>query len=152
MTNSTTQETASESDSSLDKYLDSFAILGEDGPFMDAIEGFQPRPVQQELAKTIDQTLKSKTSLVAEAGTGIGKTFAYLVPAVTSKKQDELLPSLSVVIANFPKSTPNKPSLLWRNDVSTFFHELGHALHALLGRTEMASFSGTHTKIDFVFY
>ena len=43
--------------------------------------------------------------------------------------------ALSVVIANFPKSTPSKPSLLKYHDVNTFFHEFGHALHALLGRT-----------------
>jgi len=42
--------------------------------------------VQQELAKTIDEAVKTNTSLVAEAGTGIGKTFAYLVPAIISGK------------------------------------------------------------------
>lgn len=57
---------------------------------------------------------------------------------------------VSVVMANFPKPTGNKPSLLKLNDVNTFFHEFGHALHALLGRTQIASFSGTNTKLDFV--
>lgn len=59
-------------------------------------------------------------------------------------------PAVSVVIANFPKSNAQKPSLLKRSDVSTFFHEFGHAVHALLGRTHLASFSGTHVKRDFV--
>lgn len=58
--------------------------------------------------------------------------------------------ALSVVITNFPKSTDQKPSLLKRSDVRTFFHEFGHALHAILGRTYIASFAGTHVKRDFV--
>lgn len=59
-------------------------------------------------------------------------------------------PSVSVVIANFPKATADKPSLLTRHDVNTFFHEFGHALHSLLGRTKVFAFSGTNVKRDFV--
>jgi len=59
-------------------------------------------------------------------------------------------PAVALVVANFPKATPTKPALLKRNDVETFFHELGHALHAILGRTNMASFSGTNVMTDFV--
>ena len=55
-----------------------------------------------------------------------------------------------IVIANFPKPMADKPALLKLKDVNTFFHEFGHALHALLGRTQIASFSGTHVKRDFV--
>ena len=58
--------------------------------------------------------------------------------------------AVSIVIANFPKSTAHKPSLLTYRDVSTFFHEFGHALHALLGRQHLAGFAGTNTKLDFV--
>jgi len=43
-----------------------------------------------------------------------------------------------------------KPALLPHTDVVTFFHEFGHALHGLLGSTEMAGFSGTNVKSDFV--
>lgn len=60
------------------------------------------------------------------------------------------LPEVSLVIANFPKSTADKPSLLKRDDVRTFFHEFGHAMHGLLGRTHLASQSGTSVKRDFV--
>lgn len=72
-----------------------------------------------------------------------------IVPSVT-REDGAQLPSLSVVIANFPRSSGDKPALLKRNDVSAFFHEFGHALHAILGRTHVASFSGTHVKRDFV--
>ena len=59
-------------------------------------------------------------------------------------------PGVSLVMANFPKPTKNKPALLKRKDVKTFFHEFGHALHALLGRTQCASCAGTSVKTDFV--
>lgn len=72
-----------------------------------------------------------------------------VVPAVTLIDGSEPY-VVSLVIANFPKSTSTKPSLLRRDDVTTFFHEFGHALHGLLGRTSIASCSGTRVKRDFV--
>jgi len=71
-----------------------------------------------------------------------------VLPSTYAK--DQMIPAVSVVVANFPKSTAHKPSLLKRKDVSTFFHEFGHALHALLGRTQIASLAGTQVKRDFV--
>ncbi len=59
-------------------------------------------------------------------------------------------PSAAVLVANFPKATKEKPSLLKHGDVLTFFHEFGHAMHHVLGRTELAAFAGTATKTDFV--
>lgn len=59
-------------------------------------------------------------------------------------------PALAVVLANFPKSTPSKPSLLKHADVVTFFHEFGHAVHELLSATDMIGFAGTSVKRDFV--
>jgi thimet oligopeptidase len=72
-----------------------------------------------------------------------------LVPAVIIEKHTETVP-VSIVMANFPQKTDTSPALLKRADVQTFFHELGHALHALFGQTTFASFSGTNTKTDFV--
>ena len=57
---------------------------------------------------------------------------------------------LSLLIANFPKSTESKPSLLTLSDVRTFFHEFGHGIHAILGRTQFSGTAGTSVKIDFV--
>lgn len=59
-------------------------------------------------------------------------------------------PSVAVILANFPNEIGPKPALMTRNDVETFFHELGHALHSILGRTKIASFSGTEVKMDFI--
>jgi thimet oligopeptidase len=60
------------------------------------------------------------------------------------------IPDISIVLANFSKPTASTPSLLKRNEVKTFFHEFGHALHAIMGATTIGSLSGTHTKTDFV--
>lgn len=66
--------------------------------------------------------------------------------------QEDGTPTRAVVqvMANFPKAQGDKPALFNRSDVTTFFHEFGHGLHNLLGRTALASASGTHVKRDFV--
>ncbi|MBV2210189.1 MAG: ATP-dependent DNA helicase [Thermomonas sp.] len=49
-----------------------------------ALPGFRSRPAQQRLAVSIAETLEQRETLLAEAGTGTGKTFAYLVPVLLS--------------------------------------------------------------------
>jgi len=60
------------------------------------------------------------------------------------------VPSVAAVVANFPKATKDRPALLKHEDVETFFHEFGHAMHAVIASTELASHSGTNVKHDFV--
>ena len=60
------------------------AALNEHGALSDVVAGFTPRPAQQRLAVAVAQTFASRGVLLAEAGTGTGKTFAYLVPALLS--------------------------------------------------------------------
>ena len=57
-------------------------IFAVDGPLANAIAGFRARPQQIEMAQRIAEAIKGNRVLVAEAGTGTGKTFAYLVPAL----------------------------------------------------------------------
>ena len=59
-------------------------VLGPDGPIAEHLSGFAPRIEQQHLAEAIFSTFEKGNVLVGEAGTGIGKTFAYLVPAILS--------------------------------------------------------------------
>jgi len=54
------------------------------------------------------------------------------------------------VVCNFTKPTATKPSLLTFNEVTTFLHEFGHALHGMLGNTIYPSQSGTNVYRDFV--
>jgi len=62
----------------------SVELLGAEGPFADALPGFAPRETQIRMAQAVAEALAQKESLVVEAGTGIGKTLAYLVPAILS--------------------------------------------------------------------
>ena len=54
------------------------------------------------------------------------------------------------IVCNFTKPTPSKPSLLTFNEVTTLFHEFGHALHGMLANTTYPSLSGTSVFWDFV--
>ena len=54
------------------------------------------------------------------------------------------------IVCNFTPSTPTKPSLLTFNEVTTLFHEFGHALHGMLANTTYPSLSGTSVFWDFV--
>ncbi|KAG5476183.1 hypothetical protein LSCM4_05143 [Leishmania orientalis] len=71
-------------------------------------------------------------------------------PILLNEDGNEFSPALAVVIANFPAATAERPALFLHDDVQTFFHEFGHAIHALMGRTRMATFAGTRVKRDFV--
>lgn len=62
-------------------------LLGPNGPLARHIPGFSPRPQQQAMAKAVADTLDKGGTLVVEAGTGIGKTYAYLVPALLANKK-----------------------------------------------------------------
>ena len=59
-------------------------VLGPGGIFEQHIEGFQARPQQLEMAEQIATVIEDREVLIAEAGTGTGKTFAYLIPALIS--------------------------------------------------------------------
>jgi len=65
------------------------------------------------------------------------------------KNQVNERPHVSIV-CNFTKPTATKPSLLTFNEVTTLFHEFGHALHGMLANTTYTSLSGTSVSWDFV--
>lgn len=54
------------------------------------------------------------------------------------------------IVCNFTKPTATKPSLLTFNEVTTLFHEFGHALHGMLANTNYPTLSGTSVYWDFV--
>src|SRR6185312_12157229 len=62
-------------------------LLGPEGPFAREVPGFAPRASQQSMAAAVEEAIADRQMLVAEAGTGTGKTFAYLVPALMSGKR-----------------------------------------------------------------
>ena len=62
-------------------------LFAADGALSAAVSGYQPRPGQQELAEAVADNLSDDGILLAEAGTGTGKTFAYLLPLLASGKK-----------------------------------------------------------------
>ncbi|MDO4625811.1 MAG: ATP-dependent DNA helicase [Pasteurellaceae bacterium] len=57
------------------------------GPLSQHIKGFRPRAEQLDMANAVQQAITHKSALVIEAGTGTGKTFAYLAPALLAGKK-----------------------------------------------------------------
>jgi peptidyl-dipeptidase Dcp len=66
--------------------------------------------------------------------------------------QSRLLGNLPVVfnVANFQKPAPGEPALISFSDVTTMFHEFGHALHGMLSNVDYPTLSGTNVPRDFV--
>jgi ATP-dependent DNA helicase DinG len=62
-------------------------IFGRGGPLARCVPGYAPRREQQLMASAVRDALATLTNLVVEAGTGTGKTFAYLVPALLSHRR-----------------------------------------------------------------
>lgn len=70
------------------KYTDKIDhAFSKDGWLSTNIQGFRPRAAQLEMAQAVGRAVKFATPAVVEAGTGTGKTFAYLVPALLSGKK-----------------------------------------------------------------
>ncbi|MGI9294142.1 MAG: ATP-dependent DNA helicase [Pseudomonadales bacterium] len=102
--------------------LDSIAnILGTDGPIAGHLPGFAPRIEQQHLAEAIFTALENSSVLVGEAGTGTGKTFAYLVPVLLSGKR--------IIIST---GTRHLQDQLFFNDLPLIRRALGTSVSASL--------------------
>ena len=96
-------------------------LLGADGPFANALPGFAPRETQIRMARAVETALAQKDSLVIEAGTGIGKTLAYLVPAILSGER--------VIIST---GTKNLQDQLFFRDLPLVKEALGEPLKTAL--------------------
>jgi predicted DnaQ family exonuclease/DinG family helicase len=60
------------------------AVFAADGPLAQNLAGYEDRPQQRDLASAIERTFQDGGALIAEAGTGVGKSIAYLVPAIAA--------------------------------------------------------------------
>lgn len=101
---------------------DAASVLGAQGAFAASVPGFAARPAQQRLAAAIEQAIAERGCLIAEAGTGIGKTYAYLVPALLSGRR--------VIISTGTKALQDQ---LFRRDLPRVCASLGlHPRAALL--------------------
>ena len=62
--------------------LDAAVMFAEAGPIARRLAGYEPRPQQVEMATAVDRCLERRGRMLVEAGTGVGKSFAYLIPAI----------------------------------------------------------------------
>ena len=65
-------------------------ILGPEGRIAARLENYEERPEQQEMALAVEKAIQDKKHLVVEAGTGVGKSFGYLVPAILAATEGEI--------------------------------------------------------------
>ncbi|MGV3742530.1 MAG: DEAD/DEAH box helicase, partial [Burkholderiaceae bacterium] len=72
--------TETSSADSYDAQLD--RLFAENGHLSQSVNAFRPRSSQTSMAKAVAQAIGNRSTLIAEAGTGTGKTFAYLTPAL----------------------------------------------------------------------
>ena len=102
-----------------------------------------------------------ETYTVLEQGAPVARFHLDLHPRAGKYKHAALFPMRrglregvlpeAALVANFPRPTTDDPGLLLHGQVTTFFHEFGHLLHALLGgRQRFLAFSGIETEGDFV--
>lgn len=91
-------------------------IFGPLGPLARAVPGFRPRQAQLQMAEAVARTLAERRWLVAEAGTGTGKTFAYLVPA--------LLAGLRIIVSTGTRTLQDQ---LFHRDLPMLSAALGRA-------------------------
>ena len=94
--------------------MDVTELLSAKGSLAQYVRGFAPRPQQQAMAKAVASALLHNKRLVVEAGTGIGKTYAYLVPALLSGKK--------IIIST---GTRNLQEQLYYRDIPTVCKALG---------------------------
>jgi len=65
------------------------SILGEAGLVAKALNNYEARPQQMGMAQGVEQAIAARRHLIVEAGTGVGKSFAYLVPAILAAQADK---------------------------------------------------------------
>ncbi len=101
-------------------------LLSETGPLAASVPGFAPRPEQQQMAEAVAAAIMDRDKLVVEAGTGTGKTFAYLMPVLRSGRK--------VIIST---GTRHLQDQLYGKDLPVVRAALGLPLHVALlkGRT-----------------
>lgn len=106
--------------------VDVYEVLDKEGKFLSLFYAdFHPRSSKQGgawMTSFLDQSVKNGT---------------------------DIRPHISIV-CNFTRPTETKPSLLTFNELTTFLHEFGHALHGMLSKCTYSSLSGTNVYRDFV--
>lgn len=132
-------------------------LFGDEGALAAVISGYKPRDAQIEMAEQIAYAIESQQNLIAEAGTGTGKTFAYLIPAIVSRKkvivstgtknlQDQLFNKDLPLIRKALTRYPFKASLLKGRANYLCTYRLEQALNSAFGYSQEDAKSLAHIK------
>ncbi len=101
------------------------AELGVGGAVANSLADYEARPQQQEMCREVTEALNAGRHLVVEAGTGVGKSLAYLLPAAAWSESG----ARKVIIST---NTKNLQSQLFDKDIPLLEEALGHRLDAAL--------------------
>ena len=69
--------------------LDTHSVLGPDGRIAARLDDYEHRPQQLQMAEAVERAIENRNHLIVEAGTGVGKSFAYLVPAILAATRNQ---------------------------------------------------------------
>jgi ATP-dependent DNA helicase DinG len=83
-------------------------VLGPDGLVAKKLPGFEARPQQVEMAAAVADAIDRKRQLLVEAGTGVGKSFAYLVPAIVAAAKKDVKVVVSTHTINLQEQLVRK--------------------------------------------
>ena len=89
-------------------------VLGPDGIIASRLTRYETRPEQLAMAKAVENAIRNQEHLAVEAGTGVGKSFAYLIPAIlyaVSDQLEEYIASADVPPAERKQNSPSDSSV-----------------------------------------
>ena len=106
----------------MSEFPDVYRYLDQDGLLSEAFEGYEFRQGQLDMALLVQKAYEEDSIAVIEVGTGIGKSFAYLVPALINAQKGEELEKTVIATA-----TKNLQMQLSKKDIPQLFKAGGHS-------------------------
>lgn len=132
--------------------LDVESILGDGGRIAQRLQAYESRPEQIQMASAVDQAIHEKSHLIVEAGTGVGKSFAYLVPAILYATQEQRAHKSETGTArdsqsgNGPAKKPEKKRIVISTNTISLQEQLFHKDLPFLNSVLPVEFSSVLVK------
>jgi ATP-dependent DNA helicase DinG len=131
--------------------LDADHFLSESGPFSTQMPGFEYRPQQVEMIRAVEGSLADGHHLIVEAGTGTGKSLAYLIPAILWAVKNNKKVVISTYSKTLQQQILNHDIPLLQEQLGVPFRYslcLGHENYLSLRRLKRAGQTGLFTKSE----
>jgi ATP-dependent DNA helicase DinG len=129
--------------------LDADHFLSEGGQFSSRMPGFEYRPQQVEMVQAVESSLRDGHHLIVEAGTGTGKSLAYLIPAILWAVKNNKKVVISTYSKTLQQQILNHDIPLLQEQLGVSFRYslcLGHENYLSLRRLHRAGQTGLFTK------